>query len=103
MSRDGLKHELFSFLRESIRSQKMIGRVNPTKGLLVDPITVMALLMLGMNTAAMKHMVTREKVHKRFYIFVMVLFYPRNTSSTVSLLGSTQSGDASITPARRNS
>ena len=86
-----------------MRNQKIIGRVNPTKGLLVDPITVIALLMLGMNTAAMKQIVTRAKVQMKFCVLDMVLFWPKKTSSTVSLLGSTQSGEASITPASRKS
>ena len=49
-----------------MRNQKIIGRVKPTKGLLVDPMTVMALLMLGMNTAAIKQIETRANVQTKF-------------------------------------
>ena len=79
-----------------------MGNENPTNGLLVEPITVMASLMLGMHTAAKKQTVTRNKVHKKFYVLVIVLFWPRQTSSKVSLLGKTHKGDAKMTPARRN-
>ena len=81
----------------------MIGRQKPTRGLVVDPITVMAALMFGMNTAAKKQIVTRENEHRKFCIVFIVLSCPRQSSSTVSLLGSTHRGEAKITPARRNS
>ena len=81
----------------------MIGRQKPTRGLVVDPITVMALLMLGMNTAAKKQIVTKDSVHRIFYSLFIVLSCPRKSSSTVSLLGSTHRGEAKMTPARRNS
>ena len=53
--------ELLSFL-----SQKIIGRQNPTAGLLVAPMTVIASEILGMQTAAKKHAETMEKVAKKF-------------------------------------
>ena len=55
--------ELLSFL-----SQKIIGRQNPTAGLLVAPMTVIASEILGMQTAAKKHAETMEKVARKFSI-----------------------------------
>ena len=55
----------------SLLSQNTIGRQNPTAGLLVAPMTVMASEMFGMNTASTKHVVTMINVHKRFsFLFI---------------------------------
>ena len=55
----------------SLLSQNTIGRQNPTAGLLVAPITVMASEMFGMKTASTKHVVTMINVHKRFsFLFI---------------------------------
>ena len=78
----------------------MMGSEKPTRGLLVDPITVIASAMFGMNTPQRKQIETRANEHQKFSLEFMARLYPKNISSTVSLHGIRQSGEARITPAR---
>lgn len=78
----------------------MMGREKPTKGLLVEPMTVMASAMFGMKTPLRKQMLTRESEHQKFSFEFITRLYPKHNSSTVSLHGIKQRGEARMTPAK---
>ena len=80
-----------------------MGRVNPTSGFDVAPMTVMASEMLGMATASTKQVVMIAKVIRKFYILFIVFPGPRYSSSIVSLTGMRQRGEARMTPVNKSS